>query len=196
VGRVRLRWTGPLIAVAIVAGATTAIAQLSDDFTNPPAPIPGHGQVTYLTMIGAHTGAFTGGVVQRTHEGAIAVLALDGGLTVPTDQATGQPAGRATCNGVEFRKPTDRATPLLFDAAANNENITSATFNEYAANSQGAAVLTLQLRLTNAHLTSVHHVNGTTSGAYDDVTLVPSTVRVTWKPTGTVSQYDCRAPAP
>lgn len=190
--RLRVRWMGQLVAVALVAGAATAVAQLSDNFTNPPAPVPGHGLTTFLTMTGQKTGAFTGGVTQKGHEGAIAVLALQGGLRVPVSN-TGVPSGRAACNGIDFRKPTDQATPLLFTAAADNETITSATFSEFQASANGTEALTLQIRLTNAHITSIHHVNSTTTGAYEDVTLAPTTVAYTWKPTGTASKYGCSA---
>jgi type VI secretion system secreted protein Hcp len=177
--------------VAITAGAATGIAQLSDNFTSPAAPVPGHGVLTYLSMKGAHTGAFTGGVTQAGHKGAIAVLGLDVELTVPTSQSTGLPSGKAVCKGLNFRKPTDRATPLLFAAAATGETITSAIFNEYQTSPAGKQMLTLQIRLTNAFISSLHHVNATTTGAYDDATLVPSAVTLTWKPTNTTSQYNC-----
>jgi type VI secretion system Hcp family effector len=188
--RLRVRWIGQLVAVALVAGAATAVAQLSDNFTNPPAPVPGHGQTTYLTMKGAKTGTFTGGVTLRTHVGAIAVLALQGGLASPVS-ASGLPTGRAACTGIDFRKPTDRATPLLIAAAANDETITTATFSEYQTSPSGVESLTLQIKLTNAIITSVHHVDSTTTGPYDDVTLVPSVVSYLWKPTNTVAQYSC-----
>jgi type VI secretion system Hcp family effector len=192
-GRPRVRWIGQLVAVALVVGAATAFAQLSDNFTNPPAPVPGHGTLTYLTMTGSVTGKFTGGVAQKGHEGAIAVLGLDAGLTVATDQNTGLPTGRAACDGVHFRKPTDRATPLLLHAAGTGENITSAYFNEYQTSPSGQAQIALQVKLTNARITSLHHVTATTTGAFDDLTLVPAVVRFTWKPSNTVSEFTCRA---
>jgi type VI secretion system secreted protein Hcp len=173
----------------------TAVAQLSDNFTNPPAPVPGHGHVTYLTMTGARTGAFTGGVTLKGHAGAIEVLGLDGGLTDQIDSSTGQATGKTLCTGINFRKPTDRSTPQLFNAAATLETITTATFDEYQVTSTGALQVALQIKLTNAHVTSIHHVTATTTGAFDDVTLVPSTVRVTWKPANVFSQHNCTAGA-
>jgi type VI secretion system Hcp family effector len=188
-GRLRLGRIGQLVAVALVAGAATAVAQLSDNFTNPPAPVPGHGTTTYLTMTGSH-GPFTGGVTAKGHAGAIAVLGLDGGIT-DTLSSTGQPVGRAACDGVNFRKPTDRATPLLIAAAGDGETITTATFNEYQPAGAGTETLALQINLTDSIITSMHHVDSTTTGAYDDVTLVPAKVTYTWKPTGTVATYTC-----
>ena len=189
-GRVRLRWAGPLAAVAIAAGAATGIAQLSDNFTNPPAPVPGHGSLTYLTMTGAHTGVFTGGVTQKAHVGAIAVLGLDAGLTAATS-STGTPVGRVTCDGVNFRKPTDRATPPIFAAAADGETIKTAVFNEYEPSPNGTQHLALQIKLTNSFIVSAHHVTATTTGPYDDVKLVPASVKITWAPSATVSQFSC-----
>jgi type VI secretion system Hcp family effector len=182
------------VAVALVAGAATAVAQLSDNFTNPPAPVPGHGQLTFLSMTGQHTGAFTGGVTQKGHVGAIGVLGLEAGLTVSVG-STGQPNGRAVCSGISFRKATDRATPLLFAAAGNNELITTATFTEYQTSTAGGQTQALQIKLTNAYITAVHHVDSTTSGPYEDVTLEPQKVTFTWKPAGTVAVYNCFAAA-
>jgi type VI secretion system secreted protein Hcp len=193
-GRFRLRWIGPLVAVALTAGAATGLAQLSDNFTNPAAPVPGKGLVTYLSMTGT-TGKFTGGVTQGSHAGDISVLALDFGLATPIDPSTGQPTGRAACNGIDFRKPTDRATPLLFSAAAAGQNITSATFDEYQGGAQGIQTLALEIKVTNAIITSVHHVDGTTTGAYDDVTLKPGQVTMTWKPGNIKAQFSCSPPA-
>ncbi|MFL5823304.1 MAG: type VI secretion system tube protein TssD [Solirubrobacteraceae bacterium] len=197
IGRVRLRWAGPLAAVAIVAGAATGIAQLSDNFTNPAAPVPGHGMLTYLTMTGSHTGQFTGGVTQKGHEGTIAVLGLDTGVTVALGAGSGGAgSGRPVCDGVNFRKPTDRATPLIFAAAAVGETIIGATFNEYHTTPSGQDQLAFQIKLTNSHIASVHHVAATTTGAYDDIKLVPEAVKYTWKPTNTVTQWNCNAAAP
>jgi type VI secretion system Hcp family effector len=184
-----MRRAVPLAALAIVVGGSAAYGALSDNFTNPPAPVPGAAALTYLTMKGARSGAFPGGVTSGPHSGAIKVLGLDFGLTTPVDATTGRPTGRVACDGVNFRKPADRSTPRLLASEATGEVITNAVFTE--TNPAGATTLTVTL--TNSLLSRVHHVNAMTTGSYDDVTLLPQRVSVqsaTGKQAVTVS-YSC-----
>jgi type VI secretion system Hcp family effector len=192
--RPRLRLAVPLAATSIVVGASAAFGALSDNFTNPTAPVPGHGAFAYLTMKGATTGTFTGGVTVSGHAGEIEVLALDFGLTTPVDAATGQSSGPTACDGVSFRKPTDRSTPLLVSAETSGEAITSAVFDEVGSGgAAGIAQNVFTVTLTNATITSVHHVDATTTGAYEDVTLTaPETVTVTWNQGGITSTFNCK----
>jgi type VI secretion system Hcp family effector len=125
--------------------------------------------------------------------GPLGVIGLDGGLTVATSSSTGLPTGRVSCDGINFRKPTDRSTPALFAAAARGETISNATFNEYQLFSSGVRTLALQTKLKNVFISSLHHVNATTTGAYDDVTPVPAVVTLTWKPTNKTSQVSCHS---
>ncbi len=167
-GKLRVRWIGPLVAVAIVAGAATGLAQLSDNFTNPAAPVPGPAPASYLVT---KNPAITGGATASGHKGQISVLGLDFGANY-----------NSLCSGLDFRKPTDQATPTLFNAAMTNQTIGTATFTEYRAAGPvkgSAPEPTLQIIATNSTV-SIHHVDATTTGAYDDVTLTPNNVTIKW----------------
>lgn len=186
----RLRLTVSLAAIAFVVGASAAFGALNNNFTKPGAPVPGHGPVAFLTMRGATSGAFIGGVTEPHHQGAIAVLALDFGLSHPTQPSTGLALGHSVCTGVNFRKPTDRTTPRLFAAAATNEVITRAVFDEVGP-APGGNANSLTIELTNATVTSAHHVDATTSGRYEDVTLAPQRITFTWEPGAVTAEHDC-----
>jgi type VI secretion system Hcp family effector len=179
----------PLAATALVVGASAAFGALNDNFSKPGAPVPGNGPVAFLTMRGATSGAFTGAVTEPRHHGAIEVLALDFGLSHPIAPSTGLAIGHSICAGVSFRKPTDRTTPRLFAAAATNEVITRAVFDEAGRGPGSANALTIEL--TNATVTSVHHVDATTTGRYEDVTLAPQKITFIWEPGGVTAEHDC-----
>jgi type VI secretion system secreted protein Hcp len=185
-----------LAAVAIVVGSAAAFGALGESYTPPPAPVPGKGLPSYLAMKGQKTGNFTGGSTQKGREGQIQVLALDFGLKSPRDPASGLPTGRTICDAVNFRKPIDQSTPLLLNAISTNENITTAVFNEFRTTPQGAEQQFFTVELTNASIASVHAVTATTTGAYEDVTMIPQTVKVTWKTGGIVTTYDCASRPP
>ena len=190
------RFAVPLAAAAIVIGASVASGALDGNFTNREAPVPGQGTLGYLKMTGATTGTFVGDVNTRGHAGAIGVLALDLGLTRPVDEG-GRVLGRERCDAVSFRKRTDRSTPQLFHAEATNETITSAVFDQVSPgtpNAPSATVLTVDL--TNAVISSIHHVDATTTGAYEDVTLIPQKMTVTWTAGGIASSVECLPQVP
>lgn len=188
-GRFRFRWIWSLVAVAMVAGAATGFAQLSDNFSSPAAPVPvvsGPALATYLTMKGQNTGTFKGGYMLNKQTGLIKVIGLDMGY-----DTTATPS----CSDIEFRKLTDQTTPQLFHSARSGEQITSAAFNEYRTDPKGGTQsLALQIRMEGGVIKSIHHVDSVTTGPYDDVVLRPEgNVTVTWVPSHISDQY-CNAP--
>lgn len=182
-GKIRVRWVGLLVAVAIVAGAATAFGDLSGDFTQPGAPVPGGPAAIYLKMTGSQAPTnITGGVTVRGYMGQIAVLALDLPSTSP---------GSTPCSDVQFRKPTDEATTRLFAAQLRNEEITNAVFSEVHPAPMGGSQVFLKVTLQNATITSIHHVDSTKTGAYEDVTLSPTHVALEWMPSKHITEYNC-----
>ena len=172
-----LRWSLLLAVVGVILGGPAAFGALRDECAQPAPPLPGHGAIAELTMTGPRTGSFRGG----GPNGAINVVGLSFGLSQPVDARNGLVSGKIGCNGVDFRKPTDEATPALFASLATNEVITSARFRERG----------LMITLTNAGLGSVRHVVAGTTGAYEDVTLFPHEIEVTWDATARTAVHRC-----
>jgi type VI protein secretion system component Hcp len=172
-----LRWTLMLAFVAVILGGPAAFGALRGEFAPPAAPLPGHGAVAELTMTGKVTGNFRGAGVN----GAINVVGLSFELSAVTDAHSHLRTGRSVCDGVDFRKPTDAATPALFGSLSKNETITRAVFREHA----------LTITLIDAVLHSVRHVVAGTTGAYEDVTLLPSEIEFTWTATGQTAVHRC-----
>lgn len=176
-----LRWSLSLtfagVILGVILGGPAAYGALRDEFAPPPAPLPGHGAIAELTMTGSVTRNFRGG----GRDGAISVVGLSFGLSQPVETHSGSVTGKIVCSAVDFRKPTDAATPALFTALATNEVITSARFRERG----------LTITLSNAVLASVRHVAAGTSGAYEDVALVPHGIEVVWDATGHTAVHRC-----
>jgi hypothetical protein len=168
VGNIRFRWIGPLVAVALVAGAATGIAQLSDNFSNRAAPTPPHGLMSaFLSMTGGDTGHFDGPSTFKGEPRSIPLIAIDTEFN-SSDFSAG-------CQDISFRKAVDQTTPLLFNSLNSDETITSATFTEWKAGEHPSRIFQITLSGGSAgHLISVHHVWATTTGPYDDVTLRPT----------------------
>lgn len=173
-----LRWTLLPAVVGVVLGAPAAYGALRDEFAAPAPPLPGHTAVIgELTMTGKVQGRFRGGAAN----GAINVLGTSLGLSQSVDTHHGFLTGKTVCSGVEFRKPTDSATPALFASLATNETITTARFSERG----------LTITLTDAVLSSVRHVVAGSTGAYEDVTFVPRGIEITWDANGHSASHQC-----
>jgi type VI protein secretion system component Hcp len=172
-----LRWTLLLAFVGVILGGPAAYGALRDEFAPPATPLPGHAAIAELTMIGKVTGIFRGGGPND----AINVVGLSFELNQRVDPHTLHLNGRSDCGGVDFRKPSDAATPALFTSLSTNEVISSARFRERG----------LTITLTDAVFASVRHVAAGTTGAYEDVTLVPRQIDFTWDATGRTSTHHC-----
>jgi type VI protein secretion system component Hcp len=172
-----LRWTLLVAVVGLILGGPAAYGALRDEFAPPAAPLPGHAAIAELAMTGKVSGSFRGG----GPNGAINVVGFSFGLSQSLAAHTGFLNGRAACSGVDFRKPTDAATPALFASLATNEVIAHATFRERG----------LTITLTDAGLASVRHVVAGTTGAYEDVTLFPREIAFTWEATGHTAVHRC-----
>ena len=183
-----LRVAVPLTAVAIVAGAAAAFGDVSENFTPPTAPT---GTVAYLKASDAN-GPIVGTSTTKARPGQILVIALEFGVEAPYNSGN---IGQTACDGVTFRKPVDISTPRWYQDAENGDRLTSAVFDESAATaSPSGAGAGLLVTLTSVAVTAVHTVDGGKAGLnYEDVTLHPDHVVISWPGHGSTS-FNCTAP--
>ncbi len=114
----------------------------------------------FLSIKGQKSGDIKGDVAQKGHEGWNSVVAIDYGLTIPTDAASGLPTGRRQHQPISFTLRWSKATPLLLSAAASNENLMDVQFQRWApqlaaASGTGAEVNSDTIQLTNARIVSL-----------------------------------------
>ena len=77
----------------------------------------------YLRMAGEAQGAIQGSVSQAGREDSIKVLAFNHEIDSPRDAASGLPTGKRQHRPIVICKEVDKASPLLFRALTQNENI-------------------------------------------------------------------------
>ena len=117
--------------------------------------------MAYLTIKGQKQGAFVGGVTQKGREGKIGVIAVDHDIISPRDLASGLPTGRKQHRPIKVTVELDRATPLIYNALVNNENLPEVTLDFWSPQLKGVSgvgseVQHYSIKLTNASISEVH----------------------------------------
>lgn len=101
----------------------------------------------YLTLTGATQGDLTSGAMSEdsvgtlsnsAHADAIQIQEIDMAVEIPTDPQSGQPTGRRVHKGVRLVKYVDKSSPLLLQAIASGEQISSAALQFFRTAPTGA----------------------------------------------------------
>jgi type VI secretion system secreted protein Hcp len=77
----------------------------------------------YLKLKGQKQGDINGSVTQKGRENSIMVIAVSHEIISPRDPASGLPTGKRMHKPMVITKELDKASPLLYNALCNNENI-------------------------------------------------------------------------
>jgi type VI secretion system secreted protein Hcp len=114
----------------------------------------------YLRLVGQTQGAIQGSVTQKGREASIMVIAFAHDIVSPRDAASGLPTGKRVHHPFVITKEVDRASPMIYGALVNNENLTSWELSLFrpqitAATGTGQEVHSFTVRLTNANVASV-----------------------------------------
>ena len=114
----------------------------------------------YLSIKGQKQGDIKGGVTQKGREGTILVHAATHDVVSPRDVASGMASGKRMHKPFVITKEVDRATPLLYRALVDNENLVSWTLRFFRPGVQvaGGAGVEHQhytVKLTNASISSI-----------------------------------------
>lgn len=98
------------------------------------------------------------------HGSRIKVLPFTFGVTSPRDQATGQASGKRQHKPITIIKEVDSASPLIWQAAANNETLKTVSFS--VATGAGNRGGSNTIALIDVEIVEVLHF-----GLYEQVTL-------------------------
>jgi type VI secretion system secreted protein Hcp len=79
----------------------------------------------YMTLKGAKQGDIKGDVTQKGREHSIMCHAFEYECESPRDAHSGLPMGKRAHKPIKITKKMDIASPLLFNALVNNENLTT-----------------------------------------------------------------------
>jgi type VI secretion system secreted protein Hcp len=143
----------------------------------------------------------------------IPVQALGQSIVSPRDPATGLPTGRRQYQPLQLQKLLDGVSPLLFNALASNENLSSVVCTFYrrsnaprANQGAGAAMQTslkayFRIKLTNANLAGLELAGtGATAGSvftgneFEKLTLTFQKIELTDLDSGTSASDDWESP--
>ena len=118
-------------------------------------------QQMYVTIRGAKQGPFKG----ETAGGKIPVLAFVSETDSPRDPASGLPTGKRMHKPIVITKEWDAASPQLYNALTQNENLPSVVIEFYKTNSNGVGEAFEVITLTNASVSSFKQYSSMPSGA-------------------------------
>src|SRR3954465_6887753 len=109
----------------------------------------------YLNLKGQKQGDIKGSVTQKGREGKIMVIAVSHEIISPRDTASGMPTGKRMHKPMVITKELDQASPLLYNALVNNENITEWHLQFWRPSPSGAEDQHFTISLTNANIAGI-----------------------------------------
>jgi type VI secretion system secreted protein Hcp len=112
------------------------------------------GKTFYIQVEGQKQGKFKGESNSRT--GWIEGKFFSYQLNQPMDSSSGNPTGKRHHSPLIIAKPMGAASPLFFSACASEETLKSVILEFTQVDSTGNEKNAYRIRLTNAHITSIH----------------------------------------
>jgi type VI secretion system secreted protein Hcp len=109
----------------------------------------------YMNITGETQGEIKGDVGLVGREDSILVKRYGCSVSAAYDAASGLPSGKRQHRPIQILKEIDSATPLLFNALTNNENLPSVEIRFWKPSAQGAEVQFYTIQLVNAHIVSI-----------------------------------------
>jgi type VI secretion system secreted protein Hcp len=150
---------------------------------------------------GACTADSIGDAYVEGHEDEMLVQNFDHTVTVPTDPQSGQPSGRRVHKAFKFTVNLNKAVPLLYNALASGEKLSSVTLKWYRTSIEGKQENFFTTTLENATITNIdcampHCQDPAYSDFTQDVTVSLAYRKITWDHAiaGTSGSDDWRSP--
>lgn len=109
----------------------------------------------YLRLKGETQGDIKGSVTQAGREDSIMVIGTSHEVESPRDAASGLPTGKRQHKPFTITKEIDMATPLLYNALVNNENIPEWKLEYWQPSTSGAEQQHYSVTLTNASISEI-----------------------------------------
>jgi len=153
------------------------------------------GYQVYISVAGVRQGAFKGGVMEKGREGKIKAIAVNYGVAIPKDPASGLATGRRQQKPLSFSLEWDICSPQFFAAAYTNEILKTVTIEYYGTGRDGLTKVDHTVVLTNASISDVTEsyaavVNGVADGRdVQTVTVTFQKIEITSN-TGNTSAVD------
>ena len=160
----------------------------------------------YLRLKGQKQGEFKGSVTQKGRENSIMVIAVSHEIVSPRDPASGLPTGKRMHKPFIVTKELDKASPLLYNALVNNENIPSWELKFYtpqvkAQQGVGTEVNHYTVQLLNANIASIgfrmpnnRNPDLMKYAEYEEIAFTYQKITWTWVEGGITAEDDWETP--
>jgi type VI secretion system secreted protein Hcp len=155
----------------------------------------------YLTLKGQKQGEIKGSVTQKGREGKIMVIAVSHDVLSPRDHASGLPTGKRMHKPFVITKELDKASPLLYNALVNNENIPEWELHFWQPSATGAEKQHYCIKLTNANIASINfrmannkHPDLMKFAEYEEIAFTYQKIEWNWVDGGIMAMDDWEAP--
>jgi len=160
-------------------------------------------QNAYLTLAGQKQGAINGSVTEKGKENSILVHAFDVEIDSPRDSTSGLATGKRIHQPITIVKEIDKASPLLWAALVNNENLTTWILRVWtpALPPSGLEKQIYTITLTNASIASIHEAmldnsipGNATLPLREVITFTYQKIQWTWTDGGITASDDWQSP--
>jgi type VI secretion system secreted protein Hcp len=156
----------------------------------------------FLKIKGQTSGDITGSVIEKGKEGTIAVIAVGHQIVSPRDLATGLPTGKRMHSPLVIVTHIDKATPLLYNLLATNENLPTVELDYWKTAPDGTESLYFKIKLTNANIASIKQTTLNSQsdphidmfGEYEEISMTYQKIEWTWTDGGITAADDWSAP--
>jgi type VI secretion system secreted protein Hcp len=160
----------------------------------------------YLRMEGQTQGQIKGSVTQKGREDSIMVISVSHEIVSPRDPASGLPTGKRMHKPFIITKELDKASPLLYNALVNNENISEWELKHYtpqvkAQQGVGTEVNHYTVRLVNANIASINfrmpnnrNPDLMKYAEYEEISFTYQKIIWTWTEGGITAEDDWETP--
>ena len=150
----------------------------------------------YMSVKGQKQGDIKGGLTQKGLENFIDVDAWSHEIVSPRDAASGLPTGKRQHKPITITKRIDKATPKLYSALTQNENLVSVELRFYRTSAKtGANELYFTVKLENANIASINNSTDQTSGGeIEMVSFTYQKITWTWMDGGITATDDWETP--
>ena len=156
---------------------------------------------SYLKLKGQKQGEIKGSVTQKGRENKIMVIAVSHDVISPRDAASGLPTGKRMHKPYVITKELDKASPLLYNALVNNENITEWELQYWQPSPTGVEKQHYTVKLTNANIASISqrmpnnkHPDLMKFETYEEVAFTYQKIEWTWVDGGITAMDDWESP--
>ncbi len=106
----------------------------------------------WLKVKGSKSGEIKGYSTNAAHKDWIEVLSYEHVMEAPVDARSGTASGRVQFNPIKVVKQIDQATPMLYQALTQNENLPEVLFEFWTSGASGGIQKYLDIKLTNARI--------------------------------------------